>query len=663
MTRILLNYDVSSLYPNLVRLYGYVSRNQRDKNAYTDLLKMRMKAKHNELSEDFLKPLSLTNSDLKSGLKLPLNAYTGTLRAPFNPLYDNLQGFSICITGQLFILQLIHDLKEIPTLQMVEANTDAVKFYIDSEHKNEALDTLKKWQELTGLELEEDNVVKCIARDVNNYAEIVQIGDNNYDIHYKGGLFSGNHIFKWDKDNKIFHYSFEDDLKSNSLTICAEAILKNLLFDIPVEDTINKCNDIFRFQMITHLGHTYDRCVLEYPNGNVVELQRNNRVYAGKNKNNGKIYKVKDLKKDSLANCPPNPIVDNKNEATIDDVNKTWYIKYAKQKISDFKGRKEIYMEDKLKNLKKDELIAMINDIQSSKANDDTTAINSACDSINENETCIVNCDGEETKRIYYIKLLKKINNFRLLVREHNFQLDKVLPTQMGGGEIYSLGQVYECIQQCCVACGLDFRFDVVDVINFIMGIYKPRPDSLPQHLSTVKCIITLTDLDTGAYQMYSEISQGCDISDKGVNGAASSCVRQWLDKNFTPHTINGKVVNYYDEETGKPFDIEAEQSVAPTDYKVEKAKAFIPADKANAIAVDVINKSNEKKADVNPVINKDIDEIKNLIDKYRQLSGNEKAGQKTLDGISKQSMSEVELLNAKLTIQNEVAKLETKVE
>ena len=139
MTRILLNYDVSSLYPNLVRLYGYVSRNQRDKNAYTDLLKMRMKAKHNELSEDFLKPLSLTNSDLKSGLKLPLNAYTGTLRAPFNPLYDNLQGFSICITGQLFILQLIHDLKEIPTLQMVEANTDAVKFYIDSEHK------VKRW--------------------------------------------------------------------------------------------------------------------------------------------------------------------------------------------------------------------------------------------------------------------------------------------------------------------------------------------------------------------------------------------------------------------------------------------------------------------------------------------------------------------------------------
>ena len=70
--RVLENWDVGSLYPNLVRLYGYSSRNQKDKKAYVDLLSMRMKAKHNELSDDFLKPLNLTNNDLKSGLKLPL---------------------------------------------------------------------------------------------------------------------------------------------------------------------------------------------------------------------------------------------------------------------------------------------------------------------------------------------------------------------------------------------------------------------------------------------------------------------------------------------------------------------------------------------------------------------------------------------------------------
>ena len=74
--RILENWDVTSLYPNLVRIYGYSSRNQKDKNAYVNLLDMRMKAKKGLLSDDFLQPMNLTNSDLNMGLKLPLNAYT-----------------------------------------------------------------------------------------------------------------------------------------------------------------------------------------------------------------------------------------------------------------------------------------------------------------------------------------------------------------------------------------------------------------------------------------------------------------------------------------------------------------------------------------------------------------------------------------------------------
>lgn len=123
MSRILLNFDVSSLYPNIVRIFGYSSRNQKDKNKYVETLQTRMKAKHGELSQDFLNSLNVTNEDLKMGLKLPINAYTGALRASFNKLYDPVQGFSICTTGQLLILQLIYDLQKIETLEMVEANT------------------------------------------------------------------------------------------------------------------------------------------------------------------------------------------------------------------------------------------------------------------------------------------------------------------------------------------------------------------------------------------------------------------------------------------------------------------------------------------------------------------------------------------------------------
>lgn len=120
---LLINDDVTSYYPNTVRLYGYSSRNQKDKQAYVNVLETRMKAKHEKLTQDFLDSIGVTNNDLNKGLKLPINAYTGALRAPFNKLFDNLQGFSICTTCQLLMLQLINDLQKVPTLMIVEANT------------------------------------------------------------------------------------------------------------------------------------------------------------------------------------------------------------------------------------------------------------------------------------------------------------------------------------------------------------------------------------------------------------------------------------------------------------------------------------------------------------------------------------------------------------
>lgn len=76
MARILCNYDVSSLYPSLVEIFGYSSRNQKDANAYINIKHTRLKAKKGLLTEEFLKPFGVTNDDLNGGLKLPINAYT-----------------------------------------------------------------------------------------------------------------------------------------------------------------------------------------------------------------------------------------------------------------------------------------------------------------------------------------------------------------------------------------------------------------------------------------------------------------------------------------------------------------------------------------------------------------------------------------------------------
>ena len=95
MARILCNFDVASLYPTLVRIFGYSSRNQKDKNKYIETLDMRLDAKYKRTAQEILDSLSVTYDDLNKGLKLPINAYTGALRATFNALYDPLQGFSI----------------------------------------------------------------------------------------------------------------------------------------------------------------------------------------------------------------------------------------------------------------------------------------------------------------------------------------------------------------------------------------------------------------------------------------------------------------------------------------------------------------------------------------------------------------------------------------
>lgn len=629
--RILVNNDVASLYPNLVRIFGYSSRNQVDKDAYVNVLATRIKAKHKLLEQSFLDEFGVTMKEVNMGLKLPINAYTGALRAKFNALFDNLQGFSICITGQLLLIQLAKDLQTVSTLELVEMNTDAVKYYIDEDYKEEADKVLLEWQQLTGLELEEDNVVKCIARDVNNYCEILQTEDNDYVVNYKGGCFRGKHEFKWNKQTHKFNYTFSDDLKSNSLTICSEAILKELLFDIPCEETIRNCNDVFRFQTISHLGGTYLYMAQQVGDKYVELPQRNNRIYAGKKKS-GMIYKVKyndkgELRYDKLADCPINPIVDNKNELGIEDINKEWYIKYTKQKINDFIGGKEIFMEEKLDKLKKDELIEMVKELKENQENVMTRE--------REWKTIPESSDTQ---------LYRKINKFRQIIRTRNFILDKVLPSNLGGGEYYSTDQIYKAIQDTCVEVGLDFSFEVVNVDRFDLAAFKPATGA-PQNIATVSCMITFTDIDTGRSKYYKVMSQGSDSIDKAVNSASSYALRNWFDKNFTPKYINGEEIKFGEDNN---FSVET----TPVEQKSQpKTKTFVPNEKKEQI-VKEITKEPQKSED-----NKDdVDKLTNLIYEYRELTGNNKAGANKLDAIIKGEYTDLDILNWTLSFENAVA-------
>lgn len=636
----------SPLYPNLVRLFGYSSRSQKDKDAYVNLLDMRIKAKKGLLDQSFLDSLNLTNDDLKNGLKLPLNAYTGTLRASFNKNADFKQGFGICSTGQLLILQLVHDLQQVPTLEMVSTNTDACMYTIEEEYAEQAHKVLHDWEHLTGLELEEDKVVKIIMRDVNSYCEIVQIGDNDYKVNYKGGEFKGKHKFKWDRDAKIFKYSFVDDIEANSLTIISEALLKNLLFDIPIEDTINNCDDIFRFQMITHLGHTYEKMVQESTNGDV-ELQRNNRVYAGK-KPSGTIIKVKyNGRRDSLANCPPNPIIDNANQCTIDDIDKGWYIKYAKQKLNDFKGvrRLEDYKKDELlekatglglevdKKIKKVELIKLIADEIERRQVKDEQLINPWETEEEKNM--------EETKQARAKTVYEKINDLKQDIMKKDFTMDKAMPNNLGGGEYASIGQYYRAINELSVKHGLLFTWDVLDASDIEKELFKPQGRT-PQHVVTVVCTATFVDVETGDEVVYRTCASGSDICDKAVSGASTMAFRNWFDKNFAPKHLSDDMFGG-DEEVVET----SEQTAEP------KIPTYIPPEKKAELAKEVVAEKQVVDSDSN-----DIQNVINKIMEVRELSGKADWGASTLQQLIGGEITSENLMEIELKVDNKLDSL-----
>ena len=631
---------------------------------------MRKQAKKGLLSKEFLEPMNLTNADLNMGLKLPLNTYSGALRAMFNKLYDPLQGFSICTTGQCLIMQLIHDLQQVPTLEMVSANTDAVAYTIEEEYQPQALVVLDNWQKLTKLELEEDKVVKIIMRDVNNYAEIVQVKEDDYEVHYKGGeLTRGEHKFKWNKEKKTFEYTFKDSLKSNSMSIVSEALLKFLLFDIPVRDTIEKCNDIFRFQIISHLGGTYEKMVQESPDGDI-ELQRNNRIYAGK-KLSGNIIKVKpNGRRDSLANCPPNPIVDNANQCSIDDVNKEWYIEFAEEKANDFLGvkRLENYKKDELlelakelnvdvdKKTKKDKLIEIIKEV---KRGGNQMATKQELEeklqkSIEQNEKLVEKLKEKESEepmkledldeeKLHKVALLKKINEFRKEIRKIEFIFDKELPSNLGGGEYYSIDQFYNAVQNTAVKVGLDFSFETTDIISFEKELVKPS-GRLPIHVATVETLATLTDIDTGCSKEYVTIAQGSDTIDKAISGASTLAFRQWFYKNFTPKNMNEE---------------ELDKNEEPVKSETPKVPVYIPEQKKEEIKKEVVAQVQQESTD-----NDDIKEICDNIMKIRAVGVDEngkdlsKYGDKTLKDVLSGTLSDADIMEIDLKIKNKMEKV-----
>lgn len=339
------NKDVASYYPHLMTLplsegreYGFCSRNIPSPQVFVQTLEDRVKAK------------KAGDKDTANALKLVLNTTYGTMLngrngVAYNDLYDPLMGRSVCITGQLLLLELsVHLTRECPTLKIIQLNTDGIMVSFDNSDEAKWQEITQEWQDRTGFELEEDFIQKIVQKDVNNYVEVPVGGDKP---KVKGGqlvrgiLTNGNIDFTtmglppWDNmSGGAFNIN-------NNAVVVARAIRDYFVDGTPPEKTIEDCTSILDFQVIAKVGGKYSG-VVHMVGDQEIPVQKVNRVYATADRSYGTLYKTHAVTGNpaKVAGLPTHCVVDNNNQLPIEVVDRKWYLKLAQKYINDFLGIK-----------------------------------------------------------------------------------------------------------------------------------------------------------------------------------------------------------------------------------------------------------------------------------------------------------------------------------
>ena len=315
-----INMDVASLYPSLMINYDLLSRSCNPRK-FKDIVELRLKYKAEK-------------NPLQAPLKIVINGTYGASKDKFNPLFDPRQANRVCIYGQLLLLDLIEHLE--PHCEIIQSNTDGVLVKLrdgSQEAFNIVDDIAWEWEQRTGLVLEFEEFRKVIQKDVNNY--IIVKPDGTWKS--KGA---------WVKKLSSLDYD---------LAVVNRAVSECLVNGIPVEKTINECNDLKDFQLVKKVGSKYEGIY----HGEKLIKEKCVRCFASKDKRDGGLQK---LHKETgrfakIEGTPLNSKLINTNingMSCPDWLDKKWYIDMALERVMGFEGKrqmKEYSQEYKIKYL------------------------------------------------------------------------------------------------------------------------------------------------------------------------------------------------------------------------------------------------------------------------------------------------------------------------
>lgn len=343
-TGALYHVDVGNYYPSLLLAHAYVTRAATNNN-YKLVYDTRKAMKGKQIA--FAKMGQKAESKKWKKAQLPykkmLNALSGAMKDKTNPAYDPRNNNIMCINGQLLMLDLIEHLEVIPGFELIQTNTDGLIVRVpDTDEAFEMLDDICwEWESRISTEhcsilLELDSIKEIYQKDVNNYLW----------VDADGGV------------ERIGAYLKELSPIDNDLPILNKALVDYMVHKIPVEQTINQCNELIQFQKIVKLSNKFD--YVEHEHGTPDEVwtgvrvkkmhleysktirytYKSYRVFASNNRNDGRILRTKTGKKGAkFGNTPEHCFIFNDDCSGVKcppNLDRQWYIDLAKKRLEQF---------------------------------------------------------------------------------------------------------------------------------------------------------------------------------------------------------------------------------------------------------------------------------------------------------------------------------------
>lgn len=297
--------DVTAYYPSLQKKYhfGYRVMNHPENFEFIHDSNIEFKRKGDKKA--------------RQPFKIMDNAISGQMKQKSSALYDPMSNNSICINGQLLLLDLVEHIE--PYCELIQNNTDGIIVKLkDYEHDFDILDdVVYEWEQRTGMKMDFDTFIGTIyQKDVNNY---LLIDRQTGAIKAKGGYVM-----------KLNDLSYD-------LPIINKALVDYMVKGVPVSRTINDCQELREFQLVSRISSKYTHILY----GDKPIKEKCIRVFASKDSSDPGVKKVHATRKTTakLTNSPEHCFIFNdevKGVPVPDKLDRQWYINFANKRLSDF---------------------------------------------------------------------------------------------------------------------------------------------------------------------------------------------------------------------------------------------------------------------------------------------------------------------------------------